>query len=38
MIAVWAPVRPRVFGWFLAFAASGTLLASYAYRAALALG
>lgn len=37
MLAVYALVRPTVFGWYLAFAAAGALLASYAYAAFLAL-
>lgn len=37
MVAVYALVRPKVFGWYLAFAATGALLASYAYAAVLAI-
>jgi uncharacterized membrane protein YraQ (UPF0718 family) len=37
MAAVYALVRPKVFGWYLTFAVSGALLASYAYAAVLSL-
>jgi uncharacterized membrane protein YraQ (UPF0718 family) len=37
MTAVWALVRPKVFGLYLAFAVLGSLLAGYAYELALAL-
>lgn len=35
MVAVYGMVRPKV--WYLTFAATGALLASYAYAAVLAL-
>jgi uncharacterized membrane protein YraQ (UPF0718 family) len=38
MVAVSALVRPRVFAWYLLFAATGALLAAYAYAAVLATG
>ena len=37
MVAVYALVRPKVFAWYLAFATTGALAASYAYAAVLAL-
>jgi hypothetical protein len=37
MVAVYALVRPKVFGWYLAFATAGALLASYTYAAVLSI-
>jgi len=37
MVAVYALVKPKVFAWYLVFATTGALLASYAYAAALAV-
>jgi uncharacterized membrane protein YraQ (UPF0718 family) len=37
MVAVYALVRPRVFGWYLAFAVVGAAVATYSYAAVLAL-
>ncbi len=37
MVAVYALVKPKVFAWYLTFATTGALLASYAYAAALAV-
>ncbi len=37
MVAVWALVKPRAFALYIGFAITGSLLAGYAYAAALAL-
>jgi hypothetical protein len=37
MVAVYALVRLKVFGWYLGLAAAGALLASYAYAAVLSI-